>query len=385
MKKISKFGSILVMLAVLLAVAGSVYFTVEHAQLAQWFQAHRLMAMAVGGLVLAGLFFMAYPSRTAEDRTVASVIDREQLSPPQIEGEVPRKALPGSTSSLQRLHENLRATHGYRWRYRQPWLLLTGDNAAIQRLLPGIVEHGWLQIEDAILLWNGAGENGQPDASWLEHVYKLRRRRPVDAVVLVTDGDKDLPTQRWGTDAYGIRLARITEVLRWSAPGYALEVGSTSASSTSDAPVIFCEMPLQVNAPAIEAALQELRDQLSGQSLAQLPQNGRERYLGYLSQRLDSRGRALADWLSGLAGAARRQLPVRGVAFAPAFGLDGSADAGTDLPLWQYLAGAAQRQPGHRTARHPLTIGAWLALSVVGLWTAGMLISGLRNDQDLRT
>ncbi|MEN7531912.1 type VI secretion protein VasK, partial [Cupriavidus sp. DL-D2] len=58
---------------------------------------------------------------------------------------------------------------GFRWRYRHPWLLLTGDNAAIQRLLPDIVEHGFQQTDDAVLLWNGTGDNGQPDPSWLKH------------------------------------------------------------------------------------------------------------------------------------------------------------------------------------------------------------------------
>ncbi|WP_439709405.1 ImcF-related family protein, partial [Cupriavidus pauculus] len=316
-------------------------------------------------------------------RLVKREFDREhQLAAPEASASADAVA---ERDEFADLRDELRATYGYRWRYRQPWLLLTGDSAAIQRLLPAIAGRGWVRTDNAILLWRGSSENGQPDAAWLKHVCKLRRRRPIDAIVLVTDGDKDLPTQRRGTDALGIRLARITEILRWSAPIYALEVGPTSASSIGGAHVVFCGMPQHTNATPIEAALQKLRCELSRRSLAHLPQTGQERYLGKLSQRLDGRSKALAEWLAGLAGAARRQLPVRGVAFAPAFGLEGSQDAGTDLPIWQYLADAARRQPGRHTAWHPLTICVWLALTVIGLCTAAMLISGLRNEHDLQT
>jgi len=282
-----------------------------------------------------------------------------------------------------KLRQRLRDTHGLRWRYCQPWLLLTGDNAAIQRLLPDIVEHGWQQTDDAVLLWNGAGDNGQPDPTWLTHLYKLRRRRPVDAIVLVTDGDKDLPTQRRGIESYGIRLARINDALRWTAPTFVLETTSEHSPSAIDAPLIYCEAPKGSDAAACEAALLALRDRLMCRSLDRLPQSPRERYLGELSRKLDTRGTALAEWLPGLAKAAREQLPVRGVTFVPA--VAGNGHQGDELTVWQHLADTAQRQTGRRTGRHPLTIGMWLVLVAIGLWTTGMVVSGLRNHYDLRS
>ncbi|KAF7964158.1 hypothetical protein AWV80_41585 [Cupriavidus sp. UYMU48A] len=59
--------------------------------------------------------------------------------------------------------------------------MLTGDDAAIGRLLPSVREQGCSITADAVLLWGKTGTDGQPDAAWLRHVYKLRRRRPVDA------------------------------------------------------------------------------------------------------------------------------------------------------------------------------------------------------------
>ncbi|MGO4417072.1 hypothetical protein AB4Z27_29350, partial [Cupriavidus sp. KB_39] len=41
---------------------------------------------------------------------------------------------------LSRLRSQLQGIHGRRWRYRQPWLLVTGDDTTIGRLLPALVE-----------------------------------------------------------------------------------------------------------------------------------------------------------------------------------------------------------------------------------------------------
>nr|WP_251164520.1 ImcF-related family protein [Cupriavidus pauculus] len=380
-------GRWLVLIGALGALIAFVFWTVSLQDLQNWFAQYGLQLGAVM-LIVTALLVVELPGRRQTRLAMQDASKEQGLEPPEAKDKAVFAAMSAQAAELEglsNLRAVLRADFGWRWRHKLPWLMLNGDNAAIGRLLPNLREQGWSVSNGAVLLWGRSGADGQPDAAWLKHVCKLRRRRPIDAVVLVTDGDKDLPTQRRGTDAPGIRLARIAEILRWSAPIYALEVGPTSASSIGDAPVVFCGMPGHANARSVEAALQNLRCELSRRSLAQLPQTGQERYLGKLSQRLDDRSKALAEWLAGLAGAARGQLLVRGVGFAPAFGLEGSQDADTDLPIWQYLADAARRHPGRHTAWHPLTIGVWLALLAIGLWTAAMLISGLRNEHDLQS
>ena len=283
--------------------------------------------------------------------------------------------------------QELQQRHGFRWRYRQPWLLITGDDAAIARLLPDLAEQGWLITPDAVLLWSKSGQNGQPDADWLKQLYKLRRRRPVDAVVLTTDGTADLPAQRRVTHPYGIGLARIAEVLRWSAPVYLLDVALTDALANGNTPVIGCELPRLADEAAIEKALLVVRDRLLQRSVAQLMQNERDRYMGELSQCLDTRGKALAEWIAGLNGGRRRRIPVGGIVFAPyprPAATDASAPTSADLPLWQYLGDAARRQPGRRTGWHPVTVFSILSLTAIGLWGAGMLVSGVLNGRDLQ-
>ncbi|WP_346430208.1 ImcF-related family protein [Cupriavidus basilensis] len=280
----------------------------------------------------------------------------------------------------------MKQQHGYRWRYRQPWLLLTGDDAAIARLLPELAEQGWLITPDAVLLWSKTNKEGWPDADWLKALYRLRRRRPVDAVILTTDSAADLQAQRRGTHPDGMRLARIAELLRWSAPVYLLDVAEARTVAHGLMPVIGCELPRQADADAIEGALRTLRDQLAQRVVAQLMEGNRDRYMGELSQRLDSRGKALADWIAGLGGRQRRRVSVDGIVFAPyprPVAGEASVPSSIDLPLWHYLGEAARRQPGQRVGWHPVTVSAIVGLTAIGLWSAGMLVSGVRNAQDV--
>ncbi len=277
------------------------------------------------------------------------------------------------------LRDALRAMHGRRWCYRQPWLLLTGNDNGIGRLRPELAESGWRITPEAVLLWCKTGADGQPDMAWLKQVYQLRRRRPVDAVLLVTDDAEDVGAERRGFDD-GVRLARIANTLRWSAPVFALGVGQTDGVS----PVIACEVPPQADVAAIDGALRLLRTELAERSIWQPTENGSTRYLGELSQRLDSRARPLAQYLASLATAARGRMSLRGVIFSPV-PATGQGDTSADLPVWRYVCEAAQQQPGRRTAWHPLTLCAGLVLAALGLWTTGMLISGLQNQRDIHT
>ena len=300
-----------------------------------------------------------------------------------------------STKNLDRLRDALRYEHGLRWRYRQPWLLLTGDNATIERLLPELAEHGWLISQDAVLLWNKTDPDGRPDTHWLKQLYKLRRRRPVDAIILTLDGSAELSMQRRSTGAHGVNLARIADALYWAAPVFVLDVAQTDRYRTGDTPVIGCEFPRNAESQTIEAALLTLRNQLAHRSVAQLVHYGGDRYGAELSQRLDTRSAPLAQWIAALSpvkqGRAGRGLHnhqrISGAYFAPYPLPNRQAEqhepGSAELPLWRHLGAVARTERGRRLSGHPLTVGGLLALTVVGVWTAGMLISGVSNAHDL--
>jgi type VI secretion system protein ImpL len=283
------------------------------------------------------------------------------------------------------LRRELRDELGWRWCYRRTWLLLTGDDAAIVRLMPELAQHGWSVTHDAVLLWSKSGPDGQPDENWLRQLYKLRRRRPVDAVVLTVDGTAELPAQRRATSAYSVNLARITEALHWAAPVYVLDVAQTDEVTNGTTSAIGCEFRRTANASAIETALLAMGHRLADRSVTQLSRNGRDRYAAELSVRMDARSKPLASWIADLS-ANKRHQSVSGAFFAPypvmaGRTIDGPTSA--DLPLWQYLGNVARTEPGRRIGCHPVTVFSTLALSVIGLWSAGMLISGLSNAREL--
>ncbi|WP_246287538.1 ImcF-related family protein [Paraburkholderia sediminicola] len=288
---------------------------------------------------------------------------------------------------LTSLREYLRTRHGLRYRYRQPWLLLTGGNAAIAQLLPDLAEQGWLVTDDAVLLWSKTDKDGQPDENWLKQLAKLRRCRPIDAVVLTLDGTVDLPTARRGTSAYGVNLSRIAQVLHWSAPVYVLDVAQDDAVSNGATPITGCEFPRTADVSAIETALLKLRDRLADRSIAQLATNGCDRYAAQLSQRLDTRSAPLAGWIVALARRQRHVQPVSGAFFAP-YPLQDTTNerehpTSADLPIWQHIGEVARTNRGHRLGWHPVTVFSIIALSAISLWITGMLISGFNNAREL--
>jgi len=302
----------------------------------------------------------------------------------------PGKSEKASTDLFEPLRRKLRYMHAWRWRYRQPWLLLTGDDAVIGRLLPSLAARGWLITQDVVLLWSKTGPNGQPDELLLKQLYKLRRRRPIDAIVLTIEGATDLPPQCRTDSVYGVNLAGITDALYWAAPVFVLDVAQTDEVTNGNTQVFGCEFPPDADTGSIEATLLSLRDQLANSSVTPLVRNWRDRYGPELSERLDTRSAPLATWIAGLSERERRRhhhQRISGVYFAPfpvlnAVPLSGGRSS-ADLPVWRQLGLSARTEPGRRRNGHPITVGSFVALGIVGLWTAGMLIAAVLNGHDL--
>jgi type VI secretion system protein ImpL len=342
--------------------------------------------LAVSGVIIAFLLVVIFQItliRRANQNAARAEVGSAEIIETQ-----PKQDRPAAGGGLAGLSDTLRPAHGWRWRYHQPWLLLTGDNAAIQRLLPTIGEKGWLHTDAAVLLWNAAGEGGQPDTAWLEQLRKLRRNRPIDAVVLVTDGAVELAAQRRGVSTDSLNLARLAEQLKWSAPVYIVDVADTDAVSDGRTPVIGCEFADQrgrgADATAIAGALLALRDQLAQRGIAQLVDNKLDRYSAELSHRLDTRSTPLAAWIASLSAKYRYHQPIGGAFFAP-YPLAGADTDSTqvELPLWRHLGQLARKAQGRRIGLHPVTVFSSVALVGVGIWTTGMLVSGATNAREV--
>ncbi|MDR5752219.1 ImcF-related family protein [Caballeronia sp. LZ024] len=273
----------------------------------------------------------------------------------------------------------------FRWAYAQPLLLVTGDSTTVTSLMPELATKGWLATDDAVLLWGGLGADGRPDELWLRQIRRLRWIRSVDAIALVLDNGTSLSNSVREKNPWGLNLARITEFLHWSAPVYVLDIADTDSIHRTDTPVTGCEFVRSTDASAIETALLDLRDRLADRSVHQLADNVDDAYASDLSTRLDTRSAPLARWIASLSDWQRRPLPVMGAFFAPLPAASAST-SGADsayLPLWRYLADAASRTPGRRTFSNPVTVSSLIALALIGLWSAGMLVSGVTNAREL--
>ncbi|AQV94464.1 type VI secretion protein VasK [Cupriavidus necator] len=376
MEKRKSLGYRIAVIAITAAVAATLYFRGAGSEAALR-QAEIAALVGVAAILLRGPVVAAWNAvaRRSGDRM------RHQRDPVARAGKSPAANVDLAALRFANLKFALRDRHCR----RLPRLLLTGDDAAIGRLLPESIGTGWLETSEALLLWSQAGKEGQPDIAWLRQLYKLRRRRPVDAMVLVTNGETELPAQGRGTIPHSMSLARIAEVLRWSAPVYVLDVAQSDTTTNGNTPVIGCELPWQADTSVIHTALQSVRDRLAARSVEHLIRNSRDRYMGELSARLDTRAKALAEWIGGLASHQRWRIPFRGIVFAPYPGsaADVDAESRAELPLWQYLGDAARRQPGRRVGWHPATVFSTVGLTAIGVWSAGMLISGALNGQDV--
>ncbi|WP_413185630.1 ImcF-related family protein [Paraburkholderia sacchari] len=220
----------------------------------------------------------------------------------------------------------------------------------------------------------------------MRQIRRLRRFRPLDAIVLVVEDKTPLPDAMRDRSHRGLHLARIAELLRWSAPVYVVDVAGADFVHGANTPVTGCEFLHPCDASAIEAALFKLRDRLADRSVHQLAANGNDSCASELSRRLDTRATPLARWITGLSDWQRRALPVAGVFFAPLIPAGASTPGSSDsarLSLWRYLADSASHTPGRRTFAHPVTVFSAITLALIGLWTIGMLVSGMNNAREV--
>ncbi|KAI3589165.1 T6SS component TssM (IcmF/VasK) [Cupriavidus sp. U2] len=299
-----------------------------------------------------------------------------------------RPAPPRLSPSLATLRDALRHKYGLRWRYRQPWMLLVdadaGAHAIAGALLPELKAQGWLMTPDAVLVLAQYDEDGQPDITWLRQFRRLRRWRPLDALVMLFDGHTPGALQGRQAQILAAWRLRIADVLRWSAPIFAMQAGQTIALPAAEVPLVGCEIPERADASDVDVALHVLRHRLACWSLSGWPMDVCTRHLGQLSQDLGGQVDKLIAMSAAVAGHARQRMGLRGIVFVPVPDKSRSIGTAADLSVWQHIAEVAQRRPGRRAVWHPLTAGGGLVLAGIGIWTAGMMFSSLQTDTDIR-
>ncbi|TDV25391.1 type VI secretion system protein ImpL [Paraburkholderia caballeronis] len=381
-------GRIIVTAAVVAIIAGVLLYTVDTKDILAWIIRFKVLLIFAGLFALAGLGYLL--QRRKQKQNAVQQASKDQGAEP------PEKTDPAADAAKNRVEQvanwakdlkfQLRQKRWFQWAYVQPWVLVAGDSTAVNALVPELAQKGFIITDDVVLLWGALGADNRPDELWLRRIRRLRCTRPLDAIALVLDDGTLLLNHPQEKNMWGLHLARMREILRWSAPVYVVDIAGADAVHRIDTPVTGCEFRRPPDAPAVETALFELRDRLADRSVHQLATNADDAYASDLSKRLDTRASPLARWIAGLSDWQRRAMPVAGAFFAPLAMASASTSTSSDstrLPLWRYLANAANHTPGRRTFSNPVTIASTIALALIGLWSAGMLISGMNNAHEV--
>lgn len=284
----------------------------------------------------------------------------------------------------------LRRRYGWRWPRKTRLLLITGDETAIEKLVPGLQSLQWLEGNRTVLIYGGSLHT-EPDTAMFTALRKLRRGRPLDGIIRVIPASASLTPQISDSDLRG--LEKISELLRYSAPVWLWQLCDSNWSQAQriEQAVGAC-FPPRAGDDEITRQLEALLKPLREQGVGQMVENNRHDFLLRLGQHLQAGGigrwvQQLHPWLHY----AQQRVVLRGLMFSLPSSA-GQTASGTEsfipesqrhsltLPeSWQGVVSDSARLRGRRVGMPWEQTLAWSLMAVVGLWGAGLLLSFALN------
>lgn len=295
------------------------------------------------------------------------------------------------------LKKYLRLRYSLFWRRKVRLLLLTGDEDAIEQLVPGLQSHQWLEGNRTVLIYGGSLTT-EPDSEKYAALRKLRRSRPLDGIIRVIPQALYLTPQISDNDLRG--LEKISEILRYSAPVWLWQLcdsGWSQAQRTEQ--VVGAHFPLRTQAADVTCQLELLLPELRAQGVSQVIESNNHDFLLRLGQHLKEGGitrwaHQLMPWLS----VSQQRIPLRGLMFS----LPGTkspdssestvihADAENFIPesqrnalslsvTWLGVVNDCTRVKGRFVGLPREQMLAWGIVAVMGIWGVGLLISFALN------
>ncbi|HAS1020369.1 TPA: type VI secretion protein VasK [Enterobacter cloacae] len=296
------------------------------------------------------------------------------------------------------LSRHLRRRYSSFWRSKVRLLLITGDEAAIEQLVPGMQQQQWLEGNRTVLIYGG-GLASEPDREKYIALRKLRRGRPLDGIIRVLPQSLKLTPQISDNDLRG--LEKISELLRYSAPVWLWQLcDSNWSQDTRPEQVVGASFPLRANEGDVIRQLERMLPALRTQGMSQVSENNRHDFLLRLGQHLQDGGivrwtEQLGPWLA----ASQQRVPLRGLMFS----LPEKETAGTSantaddeqyipgsqhhaltLPAtWQGIVDDCPRVRGRRVGMAWEQTLAWTLMAIIGVWGAGTLLSFAVNRSQI--
>jgi len=353
-------------------------------------------ALIVSAILLAAV-------RSAGKQEFNALIDNTNGDDEKKKRENDKASFPPAVAMCNKIRGHLRSRTGLYWRRKTRLLLITGDEAAIELLVPGLQENQWLEGNRTVLIYGGS-LTAEPDKEKYTALRKLRRGRPLDGIVRVMPQSLNLTPQISDSDLRG--LEKISELLCYSAPVWLWQLcdskWSQARRTKQAAGAIF---PLRARPDDITRQLELMLPSLRTQGLSQVAENNRHDFLLRLGQHLKDGGIArwgqkLAPWLS----ASQQRVPLRGLMFslvenkpdAIAGEIASAAPADAEkyisesqrhsltLPVtWQGIVDDCTRIRGRRVGMAWEQTLAWTLITITGVWGAGTLLSFAVNQAQI--
>jgi len=284
------------------------------------------------------------------------------------------------------------------WKNKIRLLLITGDEAAIEQLVPGLQQQQWLEGSRTVLIYGGS-LTAEPDKEKYTALRQLRRGRPLDGILRVMPESLNLTPHISDNDLRG--LEKISELLHYSAPVWLWQLcGSSWPQGTRPEQAVGASFPLRAKEDDITRQLELLLPALRAQGMSQVAENNGHDFLLRLGQHLKDggiarRARQLVPWLS----VSQQRVPLRGLMFSlpenkPAGTSAGTAGAEKYVPesqrhaltlsaAWQGIVDDCTRVRGRRVGMAWEQTLAWTLMAIVGVWGAGTLLSFTLNRSQI--
>lgn len=290
------------------------------------------------------------------------------------------------------LRTSLRRRYTFFWHHKIRLLLIAGDEAAIEQLVPGLQHQQWLEGNRTVLIYGGSLAS-EPDREKYTALRKLRRGRPLDGVIRVMPPAFNLTPQMSDNDLRG--LEKISELLRYSAPVWLWQLRDSKWSQAKRIEqVVGAHFPLRAKESDIIGQLELMLPALRTQGVNQVTENNCHDFLLRLGQHLKDGGIArwaqqLAPWLF----VSQQRVPLRGLIFSclpdKKFTDAESSIASVQrhaltLPVtWQGIIEDCTRVRGRRVGVAWEQTLAWTLMAIIGVWGAGTLLSFAVNRQHI--
>lgn len=361
-----------------------------------------LIGLCVGTGVLTVCLLLVFFSTCASGK---NSFDNDVQLAPGDDVSVPTKEVkPENRSHTEfgAIRTRLRRRYNLFWHRKVRLLLVTGDDAAINTLVPGLQESGWLEGNRTVLIYGGS-LSAEADREKYTALRRLRRGRPLDGIIRVVGRGQRLTPQVSDNDLRG--LEKIGALLRWQPPVWLWQLcDSEWRQDGRTEQAVGATFPERASPDDIRHQLERLLPELRVRGMAQVMENHRHDFLLRLGQSLSEGGMTrqvtqLTPWLYS----SQQRVPLRGLVFslpgdAGADSIAASAEGETEeehrvlpspqhaltLPdTWQGVLSACTRVRGRRVGMAWEQILLRTLVAVPAVWSLGLLLSFTVNRQQM--